>query len=764
MFKKFVLKNPFQLFLTILLPFLLSTVLLLFVQSSLLSRNFESFALKQVYREQLADLQYTSRNVSALEQTVRSVSTTAFFDDVITDLLYADISTEDINKYQNKLQSYKNIYPFLQSIYIYNGDRMYAVPREQFIYDRLSFDDKGIFPILDDIKNNRSHSIVLRRIPNPMSGIATGADKDLYVYSYLFFDSQVASGKVNEAIILNISEEWIRQSIHSQGNDSGNRIFVIDHGGKLLSDDQAHPMLSDLSAKPYIAQVNASKEQAGSFRMNVDGVDAFITYTSADAFDWKLVSITPYQYIVKDIERMKQKTYLFVVFFIVGSILLTFYFSRRLVVPMSLVIQKYHQLETEKRGELNDRKLQFLRRMLHSKGPLSMEELGKQFQSYGITLDPAAGFLIVLFKIDRFSEFCAAYGVGDRALLKFGIVNIVTELMGPVAPHVCLDLEEDQVLLLLQEDTFIAPSRQSALVDVMHQVQQGAKQYLRLGLSVTFSEPFETLAQLNFHYLKTVDLSYYRLIYGHGCMIFSETIGARTDDFKSSQEKDDELTEALIQGRLQEAKVVLAAMIADASAYSYSALSSMFIRILLLIRHAIGVLETNHAMKVDFEFNGYLMKLQKMETIDEILTDFNALFDRLALELEAKKDNKYLKLLDLVSQIVHRELANPALSLDYIADEIDLSPPYLGKLFKKHRLVSVSDFINNVRLNYASQLVATSTDTITDIMEQSGFASRSHFFTQFKKAYGLTPSQYRLNAKQAGYVQPKPNLDFPDSF
>ncbi|WP_165822715.1 AraC family transcriptional regulator [Paenibacillus montanisoli] len=763
MYKKFVLKNPFQLFLTILLPFLLSTVLLLFVQSSLLSRNFENFALKQVYREQLADLQYTSQNVSALEQTARSVSTTAFFDDTITDLLYTDISSEEIVKYQSKLQSYKNIYPFLQSIYIYNGNSVYAVPREKFIYDRTAFDDKGIFPILDDIKNNRSHSIVLRRIPNPMSGIATGADKELYVYSYLFFDSQVASGKVNEAIILNISEEWLRQSIHPQDDESGSRIFVIDRNGKLLSDDQAHPMLSDLSAKPYISRIHASEEPAGSFRMNVDGADSFVTYTSADAFDWKLVSITPYNYIVKDIERMKRKTYLFVVCFIAGSMLLTFYFSRRLVVPMSLIIQRYNQLEEEKRGEFNDRKQQFLRRIIQAKGTLSIEKLGKQFHGYGISLDPAAGFLIVLFKVDRFSEFCSAYNAGDRGLLKFGLVNIVTELMGPVAPHVCLELEEDQVILLLQEDTFIAPSQQSALVDVMKQVQHNAKDYLRLGVSVSFSEPFETLAQVNFHYLKTVDLSYYRLIFGHGSMIFSENISARTDDFKSSQEKDDELTEALIQGRLPEAKEALAAMLADATAYSYSALSSMFIRILLLIRHAIGVLEANHAMKVDFEFNAYLMKLQKMETTDEILKDFYALFDRLALELEAKKDNKYLKLLDLVSQIVHRELANPSLSLDYIADEVDLSPPYLGKLFKKHRLVSVSDFINNVRLNYASQLVATSTDTITEIMEKSGFASRSHFFTQFKKAYGLTPSQYRMNAKQAGYVR-KPNLDFTEPF
>lgn len=747
MLRNFVLKNPFQLFLTILLPFLLSTVLLLFLQSSLLTRNFETFALKQVYGQQLTNLQSTSQNVSALEQTARSVSTTAFFDDSIKDLLYSDVSSEDYSKYQTKLQAYKNIYPFLQSIYVYNGERMYAVPREQFVYDRGAFDDQGIFAILDDMRTYKSHSIVLRSIPNIMAGIDTAANKDVYVYSYLFFDSQLTSGKVNEAIILNISEEWLKQSIQARNVGGDSRIFIIDDRGRLMSSDSVHPLLSDLHGETYVKAINESGKRAGSLRMNVNGVDAFITYASTDNFDWKMVSVTPYAHIVKDVERMRHRTYLFVACFIAGSMLLSFYFSRRLYVPMSVVIQKYNQLESEKRSELYHRKQEFLRKLIHAKGLLPPEFVRKQFERYEIGLDPADRGLIVLARIDRFQAFCAEFGRPDRELLKFGLGNIAGELLRPRYPHACIDMDEDRIVLLLNVPSAEAPSSNGELVALMEEFQCHALAYLRLSLSVTFGEPFDSLRELDVHYLRTADLSDYRLMHGHGCMLFADLILVRTEEFRLAPDKEKELTEALIQGRFSEAKEKLREMARSADRYSYSAIHSMFIRLLLLIRHAIEVLESNYGMKADFQFNAYLAKLQKLETMEEVLMDYDALFDGLALSVETKRDAKHAKLLECVARIVERELANPNLSLDVIADEVGLSPPYLGKLFRKHRLASVSDYINGERLHYAGRLAATSDDPIADIMAKSGFSSRSHFFTQFKKAYGVTPSQYRTNAK-----------------
>ena len=60
---------------------------------------------------------------------------------------------------------------------------------------------------------------------------------------------------------------------------------------------------------------------------------------------------------------------------------------------------------------------------------------------------------------------------------------------------------------------------------------------------------------------------------------------------------------------------------------------------------------------------------------------------------------------------------------------------------------SVSGFLNDYRLRYASHLLATTDNSVTLIAELSGF-SRSSFFRVFSDAYGMSPSDYRKVVKK----------------
>lgn len=56
---------------------------------------------------------------------------------------------------------------------------------------------------------------------------------------------------------------------------------------------------------------------------------------------------------------------------------------------------------------------------------------------------------------------------------------------------------------------------------------------------------------------------------------------------------------------------------------------------------------------------------------------------------------------------------------------------------------SIGDFIEDWRLRHAAQLLAETDKSIGLVMEESGFASRSHFNTLFRERFKMTPSEYR---------------------
>jgi len=136
-----------------------------------------------------------------------------------------------------------------------------------------------------------------------------------------------------------------------------------------------------------------------------------------------------------------------------------------------------------------------------------------------------------------------------------------------------------------------------------------------------------------------------------------------------------------------------------------------------------------------------------MESLNEIEKTFLDLFDSLLCEMELKKDNKFLKIVEKVINIVNEEYINHNLSLEKISEMVNLSPSYLGRLFKKHKSVSITEYINNVRLEKARDLLYTTELPIKTIMDNLGFLSPSHFFTLFKKVYGTTPNDYRSKSR-----------------
>ncbi|MCT4687902.1 AraC family transcriptional regulator [Vallitalea sp.] len=87
---------------------------------------------------------------------------------------------------------------------------------------------------------------------------------------------------------------------------------------------------------------------------------------------------------------------------------------------------------------------------------------------------------------------------------------------------------------------------------------------------------------------------------------------------------------------------------------------------------------------------------------------------------------------------------NKDLSLEMIADYVYLSPGYLSTLFKTENGITVFDYITNLRMEKAKELLLNNKSMkIQDIAIKLGYNSSQSFIRYFKKYYNVTPNQFR---------------------
>jgi AraC-like DNA-binding protein len=81
--------------------------------------------------------------------------------------------------------------------------------------------------------------------------------------------------------------------------------------------------------------------------------------------------------------------------------------------------------------------------------------------------------------------------------------------------------------------------------------------------------------------------------------------------------------------------------------------------------------------------------------------------------------------------------------VDDIADSVGLSTDYFSRMFKQFTGITPSEYIKNVRLAKATELLREHGVTIASVAEEVGFDDPAYFTRQFKQILGITPSQYQ---------------------
>lgn len=106
--------------------------------------------------------------------------------------------------------------------------------------------------------------------------------------------------------------------------------------------------------------------------------------------------------------------------------------------------------------------------------------------------------------------------------------------------------------------------------------------------------------------------------------------------------------------------------------------------------------------------------------------------------------NKFSPQIGKAICIIHSRFSEN-LTLDEVAEAVELSPNYLSTKFHNEVKVSFQTYLLNKRLDAARKYLIATPCSVTDLCFFSGFNNYINFCKAFKKKFNMTPTQYRSN-------------------
>lgn len=114
-----------------------------------------------------------------------------------------------------------------------------------------------------------------------------------------------------------------------------------------------------------------------------------------------------------------------------------------------------------------------------------------------------------------------------------------------------------------------------------------------------------------------------------------------------------------------------------------------------------------------------------------------------------RKSSEYIAMLSNTESVVQKvkkyiqEHLSEELSRTQIVSEIYLSPDYLSHIFKQETGKQLQEYITEVRLTKARQLLTETDTSISEVAYQTGYYNLPYFSRVFRSKCKMTPAQYR---------------------
>ena len=218
-------------------------------------------------------------------------------------------------------------------------------------------------------------------------------------------------------------------------------------------------------------------------------------------------------------------------------------------------------------------------------------------------------------------------------------------------------------------------------------------------------------------------------------------------------EKERALLQAISNGEKEEARQYLTELLASlhAGGSEIGRVRGQISELLVLLsRTAAGNgMDEQQVLLLHRQWQKTMSSLSSFQTVSAwLLTVVEDMLDSLAAYPDARHAN-----------IIHRCIQHigagyqERLTLEDTARMVCLSQDYLSRIFRQETGISFHQYLNNVRITKAKELIRTTALRLTDISQMVGYDDQSYFTKVFRRTAGIAPGEYMKKYRGSSSVR-----------
>ncbi|BBF44479.1 DNA-binding response regulator, AraC family [Lachnospiraceae bacterium KM106-2] len=242
------------------------------------------------------------------------------------------------------------------------------------------------------------------------------------------------------------------------------------------------------------------------------------------------------------------------------------------------------------------------------------------------------------------------------------------------------------------------------------------------------------LARISSSYEEALDCSNYKQ---EGAIVHIKEIKIKAREYSNLIEQEQALVEAIRYGK-QDAVYYFNNIIQSIRGYDSRERVRKIIEILILVRNELNKMNNSEVNRSNYlEYIPSIYEIDEEQQIKWAATQFNILIRNFRLKKLDRKSNTINVAIEYAQKHYSQEL-----SLNDIAAYVNLSPQHFSKIFKEEMNTNYVEWMTNLRVSKAKELLNRSDKTIKEICYLVGYQDPNYFSRIFKKYVGISPTDY----------------------